>query len=212
MSTCRPLGILTAWGLASLLVTACTFPQTPHAPPASLQADAPSSNRLWFLQERTWLLRQTALLEAGTTRLSMNALLQLDMAQSTARLVAIDDFGVKLFDLTVTTTGEEPHFLLPALARIPGIDRMIAASLRRIYLPLVADNAGKDVVGHLVGGEAGLLLERSRHASQENWHVRYLSYREAGGALHPVHIVEEDQAAGYRLTVWTEEVKENGRP
>lgn len=204
-----------AWGLGLLLVSACAPPRAPAvATPgrAPLQADAPTLDRLWLRQKQRWLLRQTALLETGQTRLTLNALLQLDMRNRSARLVAMDDFGVKLFDLTITAAGEDRHFLLPALTRIPGIDRMIAAAVRRIYLLPVADSPDRAGPDSLTVGDGGLLLERHRDLRHEHWQVRYLSYRNIKGILHPAHLVAEDQDADYRLTVWTEEVKEDEQP
>ncbi|MHB8707491.1 MAG: hypothetical protein ACYC9I_01305 [Desulfuromonadales bacterium] len=207
MSAWRQPGFWVVWGLGALLLAACVPPPAMNA--GMFRPCGPEANRLWLQQERSWLLRQTALLETGPTRLTMNALLRLDMAQCSARLVAMDDFGVKLFDLTVTATGEDRHFLLPALARIPGIDGLIAASVRRIYLLPVTNGPGEAGMDHLIACDNGLLLERSRHLHHESWQVRYLNYREESGIQHPVHVVVDDRGAGWRLTVWTEEVKED---
>lgn len=212
MSAWRQPRFWVAWALGALMVAACapppaTSPSAMHT--GHLRPCGPEASCLWLRQERSWLLRQTALLETGPTRLSMNALLRLDMAQRSARLVAMDDFGVKLFDLTVTATGEDRHFLLPALARIPGIDGLIAVSVRRIYLLPVTDGLGETGLDQLFACDSGLLLERSRQLRHESWQVRYLSYREEAGIQHPVHVVVDDRGAGWRLTVWTEEVKED---
>lgn len=205
MSAWRQPGFWVAWGLAALLLAACAPPPAMHAGvPGSC---GPGASRLWMQSERSWLLRQTALLETGPTRLTMNALLRLDMAQRSARLVAMDDFGVKLFDLTVTATGEERHFLLPALARIPGIDGQIAAAVRRIYLLPVTDGPDAAGIDQLLACDSGLLLERSRQFRHESWQVRYLNYREESGIQHPAQVVVDDRGGGWRLTVWTEEVK-----
>lgn len=216
MTTWWPRCFCLAWGgLGLLLAGACTPPQPPPAPAANvvvLQADTPVLNRLWLRQKQVWLLRQTALLEAGPNRLTMNALLRLDMEKHSARVVAMDDFGVKLFDLTVTAVTEDCHFLLPALTRLTGIDRMIAATVRRTYLLPASDSPGKVESDQFIIGKNGLLQGRRGDLQHEHWQIHYLGYRETIGVLHPVHIVMEDLDAGYRLTVWTEEVKEDEQP
>jgi hypothetical protein len=201
-----------------------TATPVPDVSEKQLQANDPVLSHLWLRQERTWLLQQTALLETNSIKFTMNALLRLDTAQHLARLVVMDDFGVKLFDLTITADENDQHFLLPALERVPEIDQLIAESVRRIYLlslPDVGDRVlamadtlqvthgtGADAIDSRFDRDRALLLERFRDSRHENWRVRYQNYQEHWGVKFPMHIVVDDQVAGYRLTVWTEEIKE----
>lgn len=180
----------------------------------------------WSGAQEVLAIRQTVLLQMLGGSWTMNGLLRLDPAAGTARLVALDDMGIKLFDLTVNATGYQEHYLLPALARLPGLTTTVAASVRRIYIDprpnerdILQNQPDRyllkrsDVDGEtlfLFGGEPLQLLQKSwqgRDADSPGWQVRYYEYRTVEGRTWPRGIVLDDAANGSRLTLWLESVK-----
>jgi hypothetical protein len=180
----------------------------------------------WSGTQGVLVIRQSVLLQMLGGRWTMNGLLRLDPAAGTARLVALDDMGIKFFDLTVNASGYQEHYLLPALGRLPGLTATVAASVRRIYidprpnerdiLQIQSDRyllRRSDVDGEtlfLFGGEPLQLLQKSwqgRDADHAGWQVRYFEYRNVEGRVWPRGIVLNDEANGSRLTLWLESVK-----
>lgn len=192
-------------------------------PPRTAAAVAASD---WSQTQEPLTIRQSALLQMAGRSWMLNGLLLLDPAAGSARLVALDDMGVKLFDLSVTAAGSEVHYLLPPLERVPGLMATIAASVRRIYVDprpnehdilqihpdryLLRRSDAEGETLFLFGGEPLQLLEKSRRVTGDargGWQVRYYEYRTLGGLDWPRGIVLSDEAAGLRLTLWLESVK-----
>ena len=190
----RPL----AWAalpVVLLLVGCASVPRpetSPIAPPA------------WLAAPAVWSIRQVVLIELGELQFPVQGLLELDTAAGTVRLAALDDFGVTLFRLTITRTGQQVDFILPLVPRGADVTRSVAASLRRIYLePAV-----------LVPGEEGVVLETGpdgnvASASQRGshgWRVWYDEYADAGGVPVP-RLIRFQQQGGASLKITQESMK-----
>lgn len=214
---------------AALLLTvlcACA-PAVPFAPPTLTPTRPLTSGELltplWTAPDGIWRLRQSGLFELRGRRLPLSGFLQLDTRRQTARLVGMNDMGVKFFDLTVMPETTQEHFLLPELAATPGLSGAVATAVRRIFLvpqPRPDDvlDIGRDryrlsrreaagTVEFLFGGEPPLLLEKSTRGAVGEWRARYYEYRDVAGRRLPGGIVLEDARAGYRLTLWLEEAR-----
>jgi len=164
-------------------------------------------------------IRQTAVLEIRGSRMPMIGLVQLAPEGDSLRMLALNDLGVKLLDMSVTRQGVEAHYVLPGLERQAGLVEVVAESARRIFLtprptaedPLVVGTAsyrmehreGGATYTHTYAGSPPRLTETAGAA----WNVGFYQYRELRGAAHPAGVVLADRAAPYRLTLWIEEVK-----
>jgi hypothetical protein len=178
---------------------------------------------VWTAQQGVFQLRQTVLFEFRGARVPMAGLMRLDLTQGQVRLVALNDLGVKLFDLEVTQIGEQQHYLLPDIAKIPHFTEAVAASVRRVFLTprpdgsetlrltasrcqLTRSNPSREI-RFTFGGNGSQLLATEVDGDQEDWMARYFEYQTAETILYPRGIVLDDRIAGYRLTLWQEEVK-----
>jgi hypothetical protein len=179
--------------------------------------------QLWSSASGKYLVRQSALFEFQGGRTAIEGVMKLDLDKKLGRLVAMNELGVKLFDLAVDRTGSEALFVLPELAAYPGFTEAVATSVRRIFLApephrddtltlerqryrLSRSTGGKDF-SFIIGGHEAQLLEKSCVSEQEQWQVRYYEYsREQQLLPFPRGIVLDDQLAGYRLTLWLESV------
>lgn len=212
--------------LSALLVSGCAEVLPFAAPvlvPLAPRSAAEVAALDWSRGEGVLLLRQSVVFDLGRT-VAMAGVLRLDRGAGSARLVGLDDFGVKLFDLTVTADGFQEHFLMPELARRPGLAAAVAASVRQIWLvpqPLGSDRLRREPQRYrlvrdsdggrlefVFGGEPPQLLEK-RFGGDEGagWRVRYFEYQSADGLVWPRGIILDDDRAGYRLTVRVESVR-----
>ncbi|HWS15008.1 MAG TPA: hypothetical protein VN450_02340 [Candidatus Methylomirabilis sp.] len=211
--------------LAALLpATACTTaPFRPTEPTRTRPTTAAALvANLWTAGNGTFLIRQSGLLEFQGARMPMVGILKLDTGNKTARLVGMDDMGVKLFDLSVDRRSSRTHFTLPALDRYPGLAGAVSDSVRRIFLePEPAEGDALAIDPHqyrlsrdrdgtsirfLLGGQDAQLQKKSCSGPNERWEVRYHEYRRRLDLPVPDGIVLDDYRAGYRLTLWTESV------
>jgi hypothetical protein len=151
--------------------------------------------------------------------------MKLDTGAKSARLVGMNDMGVKLYDISVDTASSQAHFMIPDLARYSGFAEAVAASVRRIFLapePVPGDaleitptsylltrkSGAEGTVRFLFGGVDAQLLEKSSRGPSGSWRVRYYQYqRQQQGRLFPGGIVLDDDKARYRLTLWIESVE-----
>lgn len=212
--------------LAALLpAAACTTaPFRPTEPTRTRPATAASLvGNLWTAGNGTFLIRQSGLLEFRGARLPMAGIMKLDTDDKAARLVGMDDMGVKLFDLSVDRKSHRTHYTLPAMDRYPGIAAAVSDSVRRIFLEpepagddalaidadqyrLSRDRDGRSIL-FLLGGQDAQLLKKSCSGPEERWEVRYHEYQRRPDLPVPGGIVLDDYRAGYRLTLWTESVE-----
>jgi len=208
------------------LGTACSmvpFKSTELVPTEPLPAAA-LVDGLWNAGGGTFLIRQSALFEFRGMRMPVSGAMKLDTGKKSARLVGMNDMGVKLFELTVDRTSCETHFIMADLGRYPGFADAVATSVRRIFL--APEPARDDTLtvapksyrltrfqdgtrfGFILGGRHQQLLEKSAKSLNEQWRVRY--YEHQWQQLRPIPrgIVLDDDKAGYRLTLWIESVEE----
>lgn len=179
---------------------------------------------LWTSGPALFLVRQSALFEFQGMRMPLAGVMKLDAGKKSARLVGMNDMGVKLFDLSVDRGGQTAHFVMPELARYPQFAEAVSGSVRRMFLD--PEPSGEDLLaigadsyrltrerrGHRVdfifGGADRQLLEKSCTGPDEHWQVRYFEYRQQGAVPFPWGIILEDKRAGYRLTLWLESVEQ----
>lgn len=217
-----PLLALFAW-----LLTACsTVPFEPtrltELPPATA---AEVTRGQWNSGDGILLVRQSAVFELYGMKVPVAALMKLDLGKREARLVGMNEMGVKLYDISVDRGKSEAHFVMPELARYPKFVEAVGTSVRRIFLEplpspddslsveskryLLTRRSGGDTVRFLFGGEQAQLLEKSSTGKSGSWRVRYYQYQNQQGILFPGGIVLDDDQAKYRLTLWTESVEQS---
>jgi hypothetical protein len=221
----RPLKRLLA-GACLLILSGCAtsrFPAT-ELTPTRPQSAAELCGALWNSGTQSLLIRQSALFELQGMQVPMAAVLKLDPAQKSARLVAMNDMGVKLYDISVDKASFKAHFIIPELSRYPGFAEAVAVSVRRIFLdplPSASDllqvnpkdyrlsrkGAAGEQIRFTLGGAQAQLLEKTSRGGAGSWRVSYYQYQASQGRLFPGGIVLDDDQAGYRLTLWIESVE-----
>lgn len=213
-------------GLLLLLLSSCAsvpFPRTALIPTVPRTAAALTEG-LWSTGSGSLLIRQSALFELQGLRVPIAGVMKLDLTAQEARLVGMNDMGVKLYDLSIDATASQTHFLLPDLAGYSGFSEAVALSVRRIFLapvPTADDTLERAPRRYLLtrqcddggmlrfafGGADAQLLEKSCRGPAASWRVRYYQYQPQPGRLFPTGIVLDDERAGYRLTLWIESVE-----
>lgn len=210
----------------SLFLAGCAgAPFAPHelAPTSPDMTAARLAESVWTGQAGVFRLRQAVLFEFNGRAVPMSGMMRLDFNERRLRLVAMNDMGVKLFDLEVAEKNETLHYLLPELAGTPRFSEAVAASVRRIFLdsrPSGSDllSFGRDrylltrpwqggEIRFVLGGGAARLLETTVATEQVNWKAAYYEYQTDGKVVYPRGIVLDDRVAPYRLTLWLEEVR-----
>lgn len=213
--------------VAALLLLATGCATAPFAPveltPTAPKSAAELSAGLWNRGGGKLMLRHSALFEFHGMRVPVEAMLQLDPAAGEARLVGMNEMGVKLYDITVLPKESRANFVMPDLSRYPGFADAVATSVRRIFLEpepkpgdrlqvkkrsyLLTRDEGDATVEFTLGGAEAQLLEKTFRGHGDSWLVRYYQYERRDGRLFPGGIVLDDDRAGYRLTLWIESVE-----
>ena len=213
-------------GAMLLLASACAtarFPATELTPTRPASA-AQLSAALWDAGTESLMVRQSALFEVHGMQGPIAGIMKLDLASRSARLVGMNDMGVKLYDISVDPELSQAHFIIADLARYPGFAEAVATSVRRIFLapePAAGDlleqapksylltraSASGSRLSFTMGGADAQLLEKTCRGDRESWRVRYYQYQRRQGRLFPGGIVLDDDQAGYRLTLWIESVE-----
>jgi hypothetical protein len=221
---------LAAGVLLLALVAGCAAPGIPPAPvPAAApdlslqQLEAPfRASRFPVLR-----LRQTARFTFRGRTVPMVGMMEL--ARERVRLVAVNEMGIKLFDLEVGRDGVREHFVLPQLARFPRFGEAVAASLRRLFLApgpegsdllaygnghyTLTGNRPEGPVRFLFGGRPARLAETEMSGEKEKWRAVYRDYRTTEtGIVYPREILLQDFRAGYLLALRIDEVKPSHEP
>lgn len=198
-------------------------------PATELVATGPAGARelvggLWSAGSESLLIRQSALFEFKGMRVPISGVMKLEPRAKRARLVGLNDMGVKLYDISVAEESSRTNFVVDELARYPGFAEAVALSVRRIFLApapsaddrleiasksylLTRESDSGATIRFTLGGADRQILEKSAQGAAESWRVRYYRYRPSRGRLFPGGIVLEDRQAGYRLTLWTERVE-----
>jgi len=209
-----------------LLLSACAPSTPPLQLPENCKAELTSEQliaRHWLLQPDVWRLRQSALLEIGHKKIPLEGFLRLDLNNREARLLAMNELGVVLFDLQVTTEGEELQRVIPQLKEMKGLAQGVAQSLRQIFLvpkPHLCyrlEHAGNSqrLSRALNGGELGFvfdclgdLRESRQRTDADDWRVVYDQYRLFGASRLPEQVVMNDYQHNVKLSLWIREVKQ----
>jgi len=175
---------------AAALATGCA-----HAPRGRGPEVGPPS---WALPPAVWRIRQVVLIEFGEARFPVQGYLELNTATRTVRLVALDDFGITFFRLTVAADGESVDYVLPLVPRGEEVGRLVAASLRRVYLGPggVLPGAGEMRLEAGAGGQVVSAAPRSGRG----WEVRYEDYRDVDGVPVPLGISYRERG-GVSITI-----------
>lgn len=221
-------GIRFFLGALLLLVNACaTVPFAPtELTPTVPRSAAALSGGLWSGGSGSLMIRQSALFEFGGMKVPIAGVMKLDRSAKVARLVGMNDMGVKLYDISVDAKSSQANFIIPDLARYPGFAEAVAASVRRIFLYpepasddtlertkanylLTRKNGDGGTTRFLFGGADSQLLEKQYRGPTGSWLVRYYQYNRQQGELFPGGIILDDDRAGYRLTLWIESVEKS---
>lgn len=214
------------FGALLLVVSACA--SVPFAAneltPTVPRSAAELSAGLWNSGSGSLLIRQSALFEFEGMRVPIAGIMKLDRSAKVARLVGMNDMGVKLYDISVDAVSSQAHFIIPDLARYPGFAEAVSASVRRIFVtpePAPGDTYERTPTYYLLtrtegvggtvrftfGGPEAQLLEKTFQGPSGSWRVRYYKYQRTQEHLFPGGIVLDDDRAGYRLTLWLESVE-----
>jgi len=214
------------FGMLLLMLTGCAtvpFPDTDLTSTTPRTA-AELSASLWNYGVGNLLIRQSALFELEGMKIPITGVMKLDLSAKVARLVGMNDMGVKLYDISVDKVSNRANFIVPNLASYPGFAEAVAVSVRRIFLApepaqgdtlvrthdtylLSRNNSSGGTIRFTLGGADTQLLEKTFRGADESWRVRYYQYQQNQGQLFPGGIVLDDDRAGYRLTLWIESVE-----
>lgn len=212
--------------LLLLLLTACaTVPfKNTELIPTTPRSSSELSSALWNSGTAKLLIRQSALFELEGMKIPITGVMKLDLKAKVARLVGMNDMGVKLYDISVDRSSSRANFIIPNLASYPGFAEAVALSVRRIFLApepapsdilvrtsksylLTRENGTKGTINFTLGGAEAQLLEKTFRGAEESWRVRYYQYQQNQGQFFPGGIVLDDDLARYRLTLWIESVE-----
>ena len=206
-------------------LTSCVLATPPQQFPENCRADAAVAQLLadnWLNQPEVWRLRQVTLLEIGRKKIPLEGFLRLDLARGEARLVAMNEMGLVLFDLLVTKDDQQLKRAVPQLQQVKGLAAGIAQSLRQIFLqPQPAADDRLETRGNIQrlrrlfpGGSLaflydcrGELRETRLMADTADWRVAYDQYRQFGASRLPEQIIMNDYQHGVKLSLWIREVK-----
>lgn len=214
------------YGLLLLLTLVACAPTTPKQNlPSDCLAEATAAELLsnnWLQQPGIWRLRQSALLELGPKKIPMEGFLRLDLQQNEARLLAMNEMGLVLFDLQITATDQQLKRAIPQLQQVKGFAQGVAQSLRQIFLqprPQISDqleNNGNSqrLRRTLPGGNLsfvfdclGNLRETRQQAKSGDWRVAYDQYQNYGPTQLPEQIILNDYQHSLKLSLWIREGK-----
>ena len=122
--------------LLCVALTACGRPTLP--PHSTTIVDGLTRQQLlarhWLSGTNRYLCRQSGVLKLRWREFPLQGVLRIDSTVHEARLVAMDSMGVKLFDLSVTDQDMTLNYLLPLLEEHPQLPKVVADSVRRIFL------------------------------------------------------------------------------
>ena len=204
----------------------CAPTTSPQQLPENCSANAEVGQLLdgnWLHQDDVWRLRQLTLLEIGSKKVPLEGFLRLDTATGQARLVAMNEMGVVLFDLLVTEKDQQLKRAIPQLQKVKGLAAGVGQSLRQIFLqPYPVENDRLENLGDrqklwrsIPGGYLRFIYDcRSDLRSvrftgdRGDWRVAYNNYQAFSGRRLPLEIILNDYRHGVKLSLWIREVKQ----
>jgi len=209
------------WLVVLLLVLCCGCAAPSSDPPGNAEPSRLSrtlSRHFWGHSDGVFRGRYSAVMEQGAQVFSFQGILVGSTQQRQVRLVALSDLGMRLFDMTVATTGVTVHSALPH----PGLSRIrkrVATALCRMllsHLPgsrdAVAEHDGMTLRRCLDGqclmsrfdARSGLLLYKEYGREALFWHAAFSDYRDCGGIRVPMRLIYADNDHDFTLTMaWT---------
>lgn len=212
--------------LSLLTLSACL----PSSPPLQLAEDCRAEflaeqlvSRHWLSQPQIWRLRQAVLLEIGPKKIPLEGFLRLDLQRQEARLLAMNEMGLVLFDLRLTADEQKVERAIPQLQQVKGLAQGVAQSLRQIFLiprPQARDRleergnsqrlwrAAEDGSLSFLFDCQGDLRETRQQNATGDWRVLYEDYRLFDQFYLPELIVLNDYRNSVKLSLWLREVKQ----
>lgn len=175
----------------------------------------------WLQSDDVWRLRQSALLELGRRKIPLEGFLRLDLKRHEARLLAMNEMGLVLFDLELDLEGQVLNRAIPQIEKVDGFSFGIAQSLRQIFLqpqPHSDDHIeqrsnSRRQWRRLPGGDVGFVFDcrgdlrtTRMDADEGDWRVAYDQYQAFGDMRVPQQITLNDYRNGIKLTLWMREV------
>jgi hypothetical protein len=212
--------------LLLLSLAACVPGTPPQQLPDNCLAEASPAQLVtanWLNQPQVWRLRQVTLLEAGGQKFPLEGFLRLDLIRGEARLVAMNEVGLVLFDLLVTRTEQHLQRAVPQLRQINGFAAGVAQSLRQIFLhplPQIDDQLeNKENIQWLrrmlPDGTLdfrydcrGDLRTVRLQTEDGDWRVAYDHYRQLDGSRVPEQIIMNDYHQRLKLSLWIREARQ----
>lgn len=209
-----------------LLLAGCVSKTSPQQFSTDCRAEATTEQLLaanWLQQTDVWRLHQSALLELGPKKLPLEGFLRLDLQQRQARLLAMNEMGLVLFDLQVDENDQQLRRAVPQLQQVKGFAEGVAQSLRQIFLqprPQVDDqlkNRGnsQQLWRSQTDGNLSFIfdcrgdLRETRHVGESgDWRVFYDQYRDYPSTRLPEKIIFNNYSHGVKLSLWTRKVKQ----
>ncbi len=210
--------------LLLLCLSACMPPTPPQELPQKLPEycleETPAmqlQQTNWLNQSGVWRLRQSALLEMGRKKIPLEGFLRLDLAKHEARLVAMNEAGLVLFDLSVTADGQQLKRSVPQLKQVDGFAAGVAQSLRQIFFQVdlqVGDKVEKftnmqRIRRKIDGGTISFnydcrnkLRSVKQKGSAGDWRVIYNDYQHHDEQLIPEEIIMKDYRHRLKLSLW----------
>jgi len=212
--------------LLLLSLVACAPATPPQRLPDNCLAETSSAQLVmtnWLNQSQVWRLRQVTLLEAGGRKFPLEGFLRLDLAQGEARLVAMNEVGLVLFDLLVTKTDQHLQRAVPQLQQVNGFAAGVAQSLRQIFLhPLPRTDDQLENTENIqqlrrmlpegtldfrydCRGDLRTVRSETEHS---DWRVAYDNYQQLGDSRIPEQIIMNDYKQRLKLSLWIREAKQ----
>lgn len=165
---------------------------------------------------------ETMVFTYGEHVLPLQGVVQFNTQDDSARTTAVNEFGIKLFDISVAASSFNVHFLFPALARIPNFAERLGMSVRRMFferyspcpeeaftdgriLLLVRRGIARTLVFSFDLKDKRLL---SKECPEEGWRAEYSGRMEVKGLILPEKIIYYDGRAGFTLAATLRRVEQ----
>ncbi len=175
-------------------------------------------NDSWLQQDRNFVLRQSVLLKIGWKKIALDGYLQVNPVRHEARLVALNEMGIVLFDLSIDDTTAHFNRALPQLEEQRGADEQVAASIRKVFFSADwSDGAQQFFLGNAyemaAPGQRRYFFDcngqLSRIADGDNsWTVDYKNYSDFRGTAVAKEISLDDRRNHLQLSLWVREIRE----